>query len=144
MKYCPNPECSYALEYGRPAEFEVEVPACLDCGTPLQFGSAPPAAEAPPATVETGELVDVGAFADPFAAQMALAWLREADVPAVVTDRTGTRMMPGLSGGEIHIRVPAGDARRAAELLDELQHPDAVDEDDLFPEDGPTEGREPD
>ena len=47
MKFCPNPQCPFAVRFKRAAEYQNTATACSDCGTTLgdvDVSPAPPSA----------------------------------------------------------------------------------------------------
>src|SRR5262245_12603577 len=87
MKYCPNPECRYALEHGEGQEYVDEAVTCSDCGAEL--GTVRPVWSAAGTRWKTG------------------LWLRLAItvlVPALVAGLASKVPLPRLDHGEMERR----------------------------------------
>ena len=85
MKYCPNPECPYALRHQEAGEYRDEAVTCSDCGTELTSSAPPPSI----AAAARGGALRVDKIALTLFAPLLAVWL----APKVP--------LPGLDSGRI-------------------------------------------
>lgn len=121
-KHCPNPDCAGLARDGVVAEYVDRLPACIDCGTRLAPGLAPPD---PEIALEYVDLRTIFIAANPVQGHLLAGVLEAEGIPAHLKGE----MLPGAVGElpadvlAMEVQVPIERADRAREIAMRFEGP---------------------